>query len=328
MNHYPRTLSVPTIQGGETAEMVKKRRSMKTLMMLIVVLSVFAATSASAAPINIYHSLVAQLDERQVELLKRQPGIYYLKKPPETLYDHYIIVQLPAELGGGFIIARPVDMAAALKKVGGLEEAEIDKLAKAAPKPPMWFADLYFGGGMPQDGDVDGEASPFGVTIEDSADSVDYDNTFVFGGRVGYWSPHLRWAGFALDVSYFKLDADSIETRVFPVSGLAMFRYPGATLQPYIGIGPALYITDLEVDIELSGAAETFSESRVDIGLDARAGLAWKVFKQFAVFSEYRFTYYQATYKENVRSGGTKIPVEIETDNKAHHILLGVSYRF
>jgi opacity protein-like surface antigen len=301
---------------------------MKTLMMLIVVLFVFTATTASAVPVNIYHNRVAQLKEEQVELLKRQPGIYYLKKPPETLYDHYIIVQLPDEFGGGFIIARPEDMAAALKKVGGLEGAEIDKLAKAAPRPPMWFTEVYFGGGIPQDGDVDGEASPFGVTIEDSANNVDYDNTFVVGGRAGYWSPHLRWAGFAVDVSYFQLDADSIETRVFPVSGLAMFRYPGATLQPYIGIGPALFITDVEVDIELSGQAETFSESRVDIGLDSRAGLAWKVYKHIAVFSEYRFTYYQAEYKESVRSGGTKTHVEIETDNKVHHILLGVSYRF
>ncbi len=308
--------------------MFKVRQSTKTLMATMLVLLTVATTSAMAVPVKVYDGQVVQLDEQQVELLKRQPGVYYMKYPPEKLFEHYILFELPDELGGGFFIATPADMATALEAVGVLERTETKKIASAAPREDMWFVDLYFGGVMPEDGDVEAKASPFGVAIEDSANNVNYDNTYTFGGRVGYWSPGIRWAGFALDVSYFELNGDGIETNVFPVSGLAMLRYPGTKLQPYIGIGPGVFITDIEVDIELSGQAKTFSESRVDIGLDTRAGLAWKLFKHFAVFGEYRFTYYQATYEEKVSSAGEKTEVEIETENKVHHFLLGVSYRF
>lgn len=307
--------------------MFERPQTVKVLTLAVLLLLGLLTESAIAVPVTVYGGKVIQLDRRQVELLKRQPGVYYLKTAPDKLLKHYMLVDLPDELGGGFFIAKPADMASALWKVGAIEETEAAGMTATAPSNETWFVDLYLGGVVAEDGDVDGKASPFGVTINDSA-KADYDNTYTGGGRVGFWSPSTPWIGCALDVSYFKLEADGTETKVLPVSALAVLRYPGDKLQPYIGVGAGVFFTDTKVDIQLAGENENFSDSAIDFGLDTRAGLAWKVFRRFALFGEYRFTYFEAEYNEKISSSGTETNVDIKTKNKIHYFLLGLSYRF
>jgi len=307
--------------------MFRRVQAANVAAMAVFLLLSMLTRPALAVPVTVHGGKVVQLNKRQVELLKRQPTVYYLKTAPEKLFKHYFLVELPDELGGGFFLAKPADMAAALDEVGAIEKKEAARMAATAPSNETWFADLYLGGVMPEDGDVDGEAVPFGVSINDSA-KVDYDNTYVVGGRAGFWSPSTRWLGLALDVSYFELEADGIETKVLPVSALVMLRYPGDRLQPYIGIGGGVFFTDTEVDIQLSGENKNFSDTAVDFGLDTRAGLAWSLFRRFAIFGEYRFTYYKADYSDKIDSGGTESDVNVEIKNKVHYFLLGFSYRF
>jgi opacity protein-like surface antigen len=307
--------------------MLEKPQTVKVLALVVLLLLGLLTESAVAVPVTVYGGKVVQLDQRQVELLKRQPGVYYLKTAPDKLFKHYILVDLPNELGGGFFIAKPADMASALEKVDAIKEAEAARMTATAPSKETWFVDLYLGGVVPEDGNVDGKASPFGVSISDSA-KADYDNTYTAGGRVGFWSPSTPWIGCALDVSYFELEADGTETKVLPVSALAVLRYPGDRLQPYIGIGAGAFFTDTKVDIQLAGENENFSDTAIDFGLDARAGLAWTLFRRFALFGEYRFTYFEAEYNEKISSSGTETNVDIKTKNKIHYFLLGVSYRF
>jgi len=307
--------------------MFRRVQAANVAAMAVFLLLSMLTRPALAVPVTVHGGKVVQLNKRQVELLKRQPTVYYLKTAPEKLFKHYFLVELPDELGGGFFLAKPADMAAALDEVGAIEKKEAARMAATAPSNETWFADLYLGGVMPEDGDVDGEAVPFGVSINDSA-KADYDNTYVVGGRVGFWSPSTRWLGLALDVSYFELEADGIETKVLPVSALVMLRYPGDRLQPYIGIGGGVFFTDTEVDIQLSGENKNFSDTAVDFGLDTRAGLAWSLFRRFAIFGEYRFTYYKADYSDKIDSGGTESDVNVEIKNKVHYFLLGFSYRF
>jgi opacity protein-like surface antigen len=134
--------------------------------------------------------------------------------------------------------------------------------------------------------------------------------------------------GLALDVSYFELEADGTKTKVLPVSALVMLRYPADRLQPYIGVGAGVFFTDTKVDIQLAGQNKNFSDTAIDFGLDTRVGLAWRLFRRFAVFGEYRFTYFEADYSDKIESGGTESDVNIEIDNKVHSFLLGISYRF
>jgi opacity protein-like surface antigen len=307
--------------------MIEKPQTFKVLALVVLLLLGLLTESAVAVPVTVYGGKVVKLDQRQVELLKRQPAVYYLKTAPDKLFKHYILVDLPDELGGGFFIAKPADMASALEKVGAIEATEAAGMTATAPSKETWFVDLYLGGVVPEDGDVDGKASPFGVNINDST-KADYDNTYMAGGRVGFWSPSTPWIGCALDVSYFELEADGTETKVLPVSALAVLRYPTDRLQPYIGIGAGVFFTDTKVDIQLAGENKNFSDSAIDFGLDVRAGLAWTLFRRFALFGEYRFTYFEAEYNEKISSSGTETNVDIKTKNKIHYFLLGLSYRF
>jgi opacity protein-like surface antigen len=307
--------------------MFERSQTIKVVAMAVLLLLSFLSGPALAVPVTVHGGKVVQLNKGQVELLKQQPSVYYLKTTPEKLFKHYILVELPDELGGGFFLAKPADMAAALEEVGAIKKRETARMAATVPSKETWFADLYLGGVVPEKGNVNGEAAPFGVSINDSA-KADYDNTYIVGGRAGFWSPSNRWMGLALDVSYFELEADGTETKVLPVSALVMLRYPGDRLQPYIGIGAGVFFTDTKVDIQLSGENKNFSDTAVDFGLDTRAGLAWRLFRRFAIFGEYRFTYFEADYSDKIDSGGTESDVNIEIDNKVHYFLLGFSYRF
>jgi opacity protein-like surface antigen len=307
--------------------MLGRPQIIKVVALTVLLLLSLITRPALAAPVTVHGGKVVQLNERQVELLKRQSTVYYLKAAPEKLFKHYILLELPDELGGGFFLGKPADMAAALEAVGAIEKKEKASMAATASSKETWFADLYLGGVVPEDGKVDGEATPFGVSINDSA-KADYDNTYIVGGRVGFWSPGSRWMGVALDISYFELESEWTETKVLPVSALVMLRYPGDRLQPYIGMGAGVFFTDTKVDIQLSGQNKNFSDTAVDFGLDTRAGLAWRLFRRLAIFGEYRFTYFEADYSDKISSGGTESDVNIEVDNKVHYLLLGISYRF
>jgi opacity protein-like surface antigen len=307
--------------------MFERSQTIKVVAMAVLLLLSFLSGPALAVPVTVHGGKVVQLNKGQVELLKQQPSVYYLKTTPEKLFKHYILVELPDELGGGFFLAKPADMAAALEEVGAIKKRETARMAATVPSKETWFADLYLGGVVPEKGNVNWEAAPFGVSINDSA-KADYDNTYIVGGRAGFWSPSNRWMGLALDVSYFELEADGTETKVLPVSALVMLRYPGDRLQPYIGIGAGVFFTDTKVDIQLSGENKNFSDTAVDFGLDTRAGLAWRLFRRFAIFGEYRFTYFEADYSDKIDSGGTESDVNIEIDNKVHYFLFGFSYRF
>lgn len=307
--------------------MFERPQTIEVVAMAVLLLLSLLAKPALAVPVTVNGGKVVQLNKRQVELLKQQPAVYYLKTAPDKLFKHYILVELPNGLGGGFFLARPEDMAAALEAVDAIDRTEETRMATTAPSKETWFADLYFGGVVPEDGKLNGEASPFDVSINDSA-KADYDNTYVVGGRMGFWSPGNRWIGLALDVSYFELEAEGTETKILPVSALVIVRYPGDRLQPYMGIGAGVFFTDTKVDIQLSGQNKNFSDTAADLGLDTRAGLAWRLFRDFAIFGEYRFTYFEADYSDKINSGGTETDVNIEIDNKVHYFLLGFSYRF
>ena len=81
--------------------MVEKPQTIKVLALVVLLLFGLFTESAVAVPVTVYGGKVVALDQRQVELLKRQPAVYYLKTAPDKLFEHYILVALPDELGAG-----------------------------------------------------------------------------------------------------------------------------------------------------------------------------------------------------------------------------------
>ena len=194
------------------------------------------------------------------------------------------------------------------------------------------FVGIYGGVAIPSDERVAVRGSQGGANLE-TTELVDFDEAFAVGGRVGFWyteaNPSMDYVGVALDVSYFKTEADDFGTdiEVAPISVLIMLRYPGDTIQPYLGIGGGLFISHLEQEVDLSffgAGSKTASDTSLDPGFDVRAGLGIKVRKNITVFGEGRYTYFEPKYKDTV----SDVRVKVETDSNVFFFLGGISYRF
>jgi opacity protein-like surface antigen len=121
-----------------------------------------------------------------------------------------------------------------------------------------------------------------------------------------------------------------VKVQTLPITPLVMLRlpllessqHPNGRLQLYTGAGPGIFILDTTVRFR-SGAGEV-SKSGATIGADFRAGIAYEFLPSWAVFAEYRFTYYSV--EPEGRVDGQKTTVEADFD--VHHLLFGISYRF
>lgn len=195
-------------------------------------------------------------------------------------------------------------------------------VASARPASAEWFFDAYGGVSMTDDADV---TVRNGTTVEDK---VEFDTEAMGGARLGYWLQGLRWLGVAADVSYFAPagQGTTTETRleVVPLSPLVMFRlpllenheYPNGRLQPYVGVGPGFFLSSVKV--ELPGAGEESTDWQFDLGVDARAGVAFMITPAFGVFVEGRYTAFTTD------PGGRNTDLDIETV----HVAGGVTIRW
>jgi hypothetical protein len=83
---------------------------------------------AIAATLTLSSGQEIDLTARQVELLKEQEGIYFFEYPPKKIISgklqYWVFIELPEELGGGFLIGKPdkvtaaIDTASAEKDLG------------------------------------------------------------------------------------------------------------------------------------------------------------------------------------------------------------------
>jgi hypothetical protein len=195
-------------------------------------------------------------------------------------------------------------------------------LSTARPVAAEWFLDVYGGVSMTDDADVTVRGDR---TVDDK---VKFDDEGMGGGRLGYYLGGLRWLGLAVDVSYFAPagQGSTVETRleVVPISGLVMFRlplfdgpgFPNGRLQPYLAAGPALFLTSVKVDVP--GAGEQHSDWQVEIGADARAGIAFMFTPGFGTFIEGRYTVF------STNPGGGSTDLDIQT----LHVMGGFTFRW
>jgi opacity protein-like surface antigen len=193
-------------------------------------------------------------------------------------------------------------------------------LTLASPAAAEWFADGYIGAALTAKDDI-----TFKTFNVERTQDANFRSSAVWGLRLGRWFETLPWLGLAVDVSYFRATKD---LQVFPLSALAMVRYgflrdeefKEGRLQPYAGLGPGLFISNVDGTLGFQKASDT----SVDIGLDTRAGLAYRFEGNWAAFIEYRFTHVSPTY--DVQPFGGTVPAD--TTLNTSHFLLGLSYRF
>lgn len=72
--------------------------------------------------------------------------------------------------------------------------------------------------------------------------------------QLGYWFEDIPWLGIASEAPLLEPDEQGQETSIDadtnfdPLSGFFLLRYPNGQLQPFVGIGPTLFISDLRSD--------------------------------------------------------------------------------
>jgi len=156
------------------------------------------------------------------------------------------------------------------------------------------------------------------------APDFDLKNAVVYGGKLGYFP---GGGGVGIEVDAFTSnphiksldDAPGIHMRVTNVGLNMIFRYPGQTFQPYVGIGGAALIAH----IGSSPGNQSQSDSDVGFGVNLLAGLRAFVTPYVAVFTEYKFTQGTLVFDQAFPPGGG-----FRGDYRAQHVVFGVSYHF
>jgi len=187
-------------------------------------------------------------------------------------------------------------------------------LLVAAPAAAEGFLDVYGGAAFTRDDDVDVSGAGFGST------GVELEESAVVGGRLGLWLEAIPVLGGAVDVSAYNADGkdafDPADIDIVPLSALVLLRlplfegsdFPAGRLQPYAGVGPSLVISTFDL-------APVFDdETEIDLGVDARLGVAGLVSPRFGLFFEWRYLHFEPRYD----GGAARLATEIST-----HVLQG-----
>lgn len=176
---------------------------------------------------------------------------------------------------------------------------------------------------------ITGTASfPSGTSLDDQS----LKNAFLFGGKIGHYFTRARWFGIEAEV-YFNSpqlkqqdivlrsgspviftpsgggpnsslgntlrfpDVPGVNFHVLTIAPLnLMFRYPGTRLQPYVGVGPGIFIARLKDPLITQGDN---SQSSTKLGLNALVGLRYYFTRNLAVFAEGKFNYVKFSFQEN-----------------------------
>jgi len=187
------------------------------------------------------------------------------------------------------------------------------------------FVDLYAGQTKTDKGKLDITGNVGGIA---GSGDVAYDSSFTVGGRVGGWIG--RYFGVGLDVFHFGSDVKntSIEQRNLAFAFDLMARLPlfasdgmpHGRLQPYVTVGPAIFVSDQ--------SSPGFTAGRsASVGFKGGAGLKYLFMKHFGLFGEYRYTYFNPT-QDFETTGSAPSTGEISQRIGTHHFVGGLAIHF
>src|SRR5713226_10770849 len=192
---------------------------------------------------------------------------------------------------------------------------------------------------------------PSGTTVDDQS----LKTSFMLGGKIGHYFSRARWFGLEAEIFYstphvkqqdirFRSDTPftftpsgggpstplgteapfvGVPGANFHVLTIApfnlMFRYPGNRLQPYIGIGPGIFIARLKDPSVTQGDN---SQSSTKLGLNTLIGVRYFLTRHVSAFAEGKYNYVRFNFEENPNFFGfnaTYTPI---------NVVFGVSYHF
>lgn len=102
--------------------MLRYKRCKKWYPAIALLLTILISTQAIAVTASLSSGKKIDLTDRHVDLLKEQEGIYFFQYSPKRIISgklqHWVFIELPEELGGGFLIGKNENIEAALNRVG------------------------------------------------------------------------------------------------------------------------------------------------------------------------------------------------------------------
>jgi opacity protein-like surface antigen len=161
------------------------------------------------------------------------------------------------------------------------------------------------------------------------------------GAKLGHYFSRAKWLGIETGISYttphikegtvtFSGPGGSLTSPT--LSGVhqrliiwnvasVMFRYPGNRLQPYVGVGPALFFGSVK------GPTAPPGQSTTSIGFEAQAGVRYFLTRRWALFGEGTYDRARLSYSSN-DSDPNADPFGFRATYSAFTLNLGVSYHF
>jgi opacity protein-like surface antigen len=222
----------------------------------------------------------------------------------------------------------------------------------ARPAAAEWFADLYAGLSFTRDHDLKLNDSGIG---QGTYESVEFERSLAWGGRAGRYFDSLPFLGVAVDFFRFYPDIGGqsvqlrgcffpggcgtgrggigfVEVQTTSVSLDLMLRLPllksadapQGLVQPYLAVGPPLFITTV-TPRNTRNFRNHDDDTDLSIGFKLAGGVAVQVYKNLALFGEYRFTH--VSPEVELRDANLH-RTTLRTDLDTHSALLGISARW
>lgn len=174
--------------------------------------------------------------------------------------------------------------------------------------------------------------------------------SIMFGAKIGYYFPQVRWLGIETEVSYTTPHIKQQNTQVTVPPGAVlqgfgavsggtaegvlpgdyfrvitwapvnlMFRYPALRLQPYVGVGLGLFFARVHTtQVGVEG-----SQSAMSVGLNAKAGLEFYITRNLSAFGEWKYN--RANFGFDSNNNGT---FGFEADYQVHFAAIGLNLHF
>jgi len=222
----------------------------------------------------------------------------------------------------------------------------------ARPASAEWFADLFAGLSFTRDHDL--KLNDRGIG-QGTYESVEFERSLAWGGRAGRYFDSLPFLGVAVDFFRFSPDIGGqsvqlrgcffpggcgtgrggigfIEVQTTAVSLDLMLRLPlfksadapQGLVQPYLAVGPPLFITTV-TPRNTRNFRNHDDDTDLSIGFKLAGGVAVQVYKNLALFGEYRFTH--VSPEVELRDANLN-RTTLRTDLDTHSALVGISARW
>lgn len=216
-----------------------------------------------------------------------------------------------------------------------------------SPASAEWYVSGYAGLAIPNNQDIDFTASGLGsATLND----VDLDNSVVFGGKVGYFFEDWPYFGLELEGYHFSPDAGPQTVQAtgaiagLPVVGASILQefgigvtgiavnailrgmtaksdaFPEGRFHGYIGLGPGIYIANLEVPV-----IPSIDDTSTAVGGQVLAGVKFFVIEHLSLFAEYKFIFMDEFEFEFSQPG---VNFTVNTNMATNLVYGGIAYHF